>query len=66
MQKFCTNCGTPLNQDTFICPNCGALPDSAPNAYNQTDDPIVMQMPFRQRTENDSTVSTSLYECFSG
>ena len=45
MQKFCTNCGTPLNQDTFICPNCGALPDSAPNTYNQTDDPIVMQMP---------------------
>lgn len=45
MQKFCTNCGTPLNQDTFICPNCGALPDSAPNAYEQTADPIVMQMP---------------------
>lgn len=45
MQKFCTNCGTPLNPNTFICPNCGALPDSAPNDYCQPTDPIVMQMP---------------------
>ena len=28
MQKFCTNCGAQLNENTFICPNCGALPDA--------------------------------------
>lgn len=30
MQKFCTNCGTQLHENCFICPNCGALPDPDP------------------------------------
>lgn len=28
MQKRCKTCGAALEQDTFICPSCGALPDS--------------------------------------
>lgn len=42
MQKFCTNCGAQLDEDVFICPNCGALPDSMSNSE---------QMPHTQQPE---------------
>ena len=31
MQKRCKTCGATLEQDTFICPSCGSLPDSHTN-----------------------------------
>lgn len=34
MSKYCTNCGSPMDADAFICPNCGALPSAEPAAFN--------------------------------
>ena len=38
MSKYCINCGSSMDDNAFICPNCGALPSVEPV---QTNAPVV-------------------------
>ncbi len=46
MAAFCTQCGSPVTEDDFFCPNCGSIIQKSPEEGKTAE-----QVPFRSTEE---------------